>query len=282
MFDISWGEIFVVSAVGMAFTGRRDLPAACRFVGSQIGRVVGLLQGARARADQFAHQNELKQLQNEFRSGLRELDQVKMELAVAASSRGMIGRGLGVTTGSANRVAGGAIPLGNLTKPTGEAATTSTVTSTPVYSTGSLSTSSPGSSGLSPNVLTSILPQSRRRNNSNLDLFDFEVSHSESSNDSVEGSPSGVTNMECAVIQEEWEKQGIGFRAVAEQGQWNHTSNSTSWDTNKATGSELLEYLERQCLIFDQYDRAIAKEDRALRERMIQKNEVKEKGVDKD
>ncbi|KAG7336483.1 hypothetical protein IV203_027532 [Nitzschia inconspicua] len=290
MFDISLGEIFVVSAVGMALTGRRDLPAACRFVGSQIGRVVGLLQGARARADQFAHQNELKQLQNEFRSGLRELDQVKMELAVAASSRGMIGRGLGVTTGSANRVAGGAIPLGNLTKPTGGAATTSPVTSTPVYSTGSLSTSSPGSSGLSSSVLTSILPQSRRSdllppttgNNSNLDLFDFEVSHSENSNDSVEVSPSGVTNMECAVIQEEWEKQGIGFRAVAEQGQWNYTSNSPSWDTNKATGSELLEYLERQCLIFDQYDRAIAKEDQALRERMIQKKEEKEKGVDKD
>eukprot|EP00536_Pseudo-nitzschia_multiseries_P005858 jgi/Psemu1/191709/e_gw1.118.116.1 len=87
MFDVSWGEIAVLGAVGIAVTGKRDLPTACRFVGHQLGRVVGLLQGARARADRFAHHNELRALQNELRSGLRELDHVKTELAVAASSR---------------------------------------------------------------------------------------------------------------------------------------------------------------------------------------------------
>ena len=104
MFDISWGEIAVLGAVGVAVTGKRDLPNACRFVGHQLGRVVGLMQGARARADRFAHHNELKALQNELRSGLRELDQVKTELAVAASSRGVMGNSLGAMTKSANRI----------------------------------------------------------------------------------------------------------------------------------------------------------------------------------
>ena len=39
VFDsISWGEVIVVGAVGVAITGRKDLPKACRMVGTQIGR----------------------------------------------------------------------------------------------------------------------------------------------------------------------------------------------------------------------------------------------------
>lgn len=70
-------------------TGRKDLPAACGLVGSQLGCIMGLLQGARARDNQYTAQNERKQLQNESRSGLRELDQVRTELAIAASTQGM-------------------------------------------------------------------------------------------------------------------------------------------------------------------------------------------------
>lgn len=103
MFETSWGEIIVCAGLCMAVIGRKDLPSASRFVGSQVGRVVGLLQGARIRADRFAGQNELRQLQNELRAGLRELDAVKAEIAVAASSRGTIGRQLGATVASANR-----------------------------------------------------------------------------------------------------------------------------------------------------------------------------------
>lgn len=103
MIDISWGEIAVVFGVGMFFIGKKDLPNAARVVGTQIGRVVGLLQGARARADRFAAQNELKQLQNELRSGLRELDAVKSELAVSMSGQGLVGRGLGAMVPAVNK-----------------------------------------------------------------------------------------------------------------------------------------------------------------------------------
>lgn len=290
MFEISWGEIFVVGAVGIAMTGRRDLPAACRFVGTQLGRVVGLLQGARARADQFAHQNELKQLQNEFRSGLRELDQVRMELAVAASSQGMIGRGLGATTASANRVGRSVTPsvasshLATFPNSSVSPPTSSSATNVPVLS------------GLPPSVETSASlisnsPHATPTKNDStkkavpsMDLFDFHVvedKDDKSTSDKDATSPSVVTHTERAVMEEEWEKQGIGFRAMAEQGQWKPPISShgstTSWDTSKATGSELLEYLERQCLIFDQYDRAVAKEDRAVQERMLQKQKQEPK-----
>ncbi|KAI2509878.1 zinc-RING finger domain [Fragilaria crotonensis] len=89
----------------MYFIGRKDLPRAARFAGTQTGRIVGLLQGARVRADRFAAQSELRQLQNELRSGLRELDAVRSEVAVAVSSQGMVGRGLGSMVPGANREA---------------------------------------------------------------------------------------------------------------------------------------------------------------------------------
>jgi Sec-independent protein translocase protein TatA len=73
MIDVSWGETFVILGISIAAIGRKDLPKASRFFGNKVGRVVGLLQGARARADRFAQKNELNALQNELRSGLREL-----------------------------------------------------------------------------------------------------------------------------------------------------------------------------------------------------------------
>lgn len=62
--------------------GRKDLPKASRFFGNKVGRLVGILQGARARADRFAQTNELHALQNELRSGLRELVSCGISLTV--------------------------------------------------------------------------------------------------------------------------------------------------------------------------------------------------------
>ena len=94
----------MVTGVGFALVGKKDLPRVFHTCGTQVGRLVGLLQGARARADRFSSNNELRQLQNEFRSGLREIDAVRSELAVSMSSRGVVGKGLGTMVPSANRV----------------------------------------------------------------------------------------------------------------------------------------------------------------------------------
>lgn len=115
MFDVSWGELAVVTGIGLALIGRKDLPRAANVAGTQLGRIVGLLQGARARADRFAAQSELKQLQNELRSGLRELDAVKSEFAVSISGSGMMGRSLGAVTPNVN--ARKRLPLDASTRP---------------------------------------------------------------------------------------------------------------------------------------------------------------------
>jgi Sec-independent protein translocase protein TatA len=268
MFDVSWGELFVVAAVGVALTGKKDLPAACRFAGTQVGRLVGILQGARARADQFAQHNELRQLQNELRSGLRELDQVKMELAVAASSRGVLGRSLGATTPSANRLApgggGGGGPVPRLPPPP----------------------------AVPPALTSSGTPPSSLAGSGEGLKFDFHVMND---NDSCRGgqpaqegrgplfSPTlpPAVQTERAVVEEEWEKQGIGFKARAEQGTWDAShrqAGSGGWDTSRATGSELLEHLERQCLIFDQYDRVVGEKDAEIQNRI---DRIRQQNADK-
>lgn len=180
MFDTgtSWGEIFVATGLCMAIVGRKDLPKAARFVGEQTGRVVGLLQGARIRADRFAAQNELRQLQNELRAGLRELDAVKAEIAVAASSKGTIGRTLGATVPSANRMA---VPAENVGGSGSTAFSAGNVASTAV---GNVTTTAPPTRDM---TLTAVRPLAPR------------------------------SQAVAAVAEDEWEKQGIGFVSRAEQ-----------------------------------------------------------------
>ncbi len=276
MFDISWGEIAILGAVGVAVTGKRDLPNACRFVGHQLGRVVGLMQGARARADRFAHHNELKALQNELRSGLRELDQVKTELAVAASSRGVMGNSLGAMTKSANKI-----------KPNLASTNNNATWKTPQTQ---LASSLQNHSAVASAPLAK--DSSQGKNAMSLSDFDFHVDETprKESTDSLQDPPhqavheaelSPALQSERAVMEEEWTKQGIGFKAQAELGSWNQdTANNDESivDTTRATGSELLEHLERQCLIFDQYDRVVGEQEREMEQRVERiQNERKKK-----
>lgn len=231
MFDVSWGELFMIGVAGAALAGRKDLPSACRYAGTQLGRIVGLLQGARARADRFAGNNELQQLQNELRSGLRELDQVKTELAVAASTQGMFGRTLGATTASANRVVNRTV----------------TAATTP--------STSKNRSQFNPPV--------RITNNNIQDLAMSPPPHQLPSISRSDLPP--VAQTERAVMEDEWQKQGIGFRSRAEQGVWMGNSDS---EGSPKTGSELLENIIKHNLIFDQYDRVVGEQEAQMQERV--------------
>ena len=253
VFDsISWGEIFIVGAVGVAITGRKDLPKACYMVGEQMGRVVGLLQGARAKADQFAANNELRQLQNELRSGLRELDQAKSELAIAASTQGIVGRALGTTTGLANQNNRNLSGISPSSSPPA-ISTPSRSSSFPPAS--SLATGGPGPSAASSTVIASATTT-------------IQPSSSSSS-------ASSHQTMERAVMEEEWEKRGIGFRSIAEQGVWmgggnNSTPASDGGAAGTNNGSELLANLIKENLIFDQYDRVVGEQESKMSERIEQ------------
>jgi Sec-independent protein translocase protein TatA len=262
MFDISWGEVFVVGAVGAALAGRRDLPTACRFVGSQLGRVVGLLQGARVRADRFTAQNEMRQLQNELRSGLRELDQVKTELAVAAS----MGRSLGTTTPSANRLKPASIP---------SAAATTTAAATK-NSSNSASKNSEIRYTIKTSPSATAMASSTPNNDDSL-IYSMDAATPHTGPTASELPP--VIQSERATMEEEWEKQGIGFRSRAEQGEWMAGSGSSSNMGEAKTGSELLENLIKQNLIFDQYDRVVGEQENEMQQR-IEKIKQKRGGVE--
>ena len=186
--------------------------AASRMLGRQVGRVVGVLQGARARADRFTADNELRQLQNELRSSLRELDTVRGELAVAATGSGLTGRGLGSMVPGANRTGTG----------TGAGAPT-TSTSTSSSSTSSPSTV-PNSNIISGSAVSSVAPTGH-------DYLAAARSAEASASTSTAGlggadpvaggNPLGLaprSQSVAAVAEEEWVKQGIGFTSRAERG----------------------------------------------------------------
>jgi Sec-independent protein translocase protein TatA len=220
MFDISWGEMFIVGVVGVSLVGRKDMPAVCHTVGYQLGRVVGLLQGFRQRADQFTSHHSLSKIQNELRSNLRELDQVKLELAIASSpTHSIVGRTLGPITNSANyNNNNNNIPSGG-----GVATTNNSNTS---YIQPSLSS-----------ISSSTQQQQQQQQQESI----------------------GVPPRERAVIEEEWYKQGIGFKSRAETDRNNRSGLKSA--------SEILENLQRQILIFDQYDVAMSNQSTAEQER---------------
>jgi Sec-independent protein translocase protein TatA len=242
MFNVSWGELAVLAGISLAVIGRRDLPKVAYMAGTQVGRVVGLLQGARARADRFAAQSELKQLQNELRSGLRELDAVKSELAVSMSPSAMIGRTLGPMTSNANNISRASI-MPQQQSPMSEMKYTAT-TSEMNYGSG----------------------------NSNSEISQAPI-HSSSPPLSV-GAPmdqsfmsqSAINQSSLAVAEQVWTNQGIGFSSAAERGVGLASSN-TGYNRDQA-GSVILSKLLQESLIFDQYDRIVAEQNAALQSKV--------------
>jgi hypothetical protein len=200
-------------------------------------------------------------LQNELRSGLRELDQVKTELAVAASTQGMMGRTLGATTASANR------NTNSRATATTSAATTATTTTTwqTKYRSASLppaTSSSAAATRIPSTTSTTTTISSQQQQQQQQQQYTL---------------PPAIQT-ERAVMEDEWEKQGIGFRSRAEQmgTNNNNNNNNTSSSDNTKTGSELLEHLIKQNLIFDQYERVVGEQEAQMQERM--ESFQKEKG----
>lgn len=232
MFDVSWTEVLVVGGIGLAVIGPRDLPKAAHTLGASVGRIVGLLQGARARADQFAAQSELQQLQNELRSGLRDLDAVKAEMAVSMSPGRMIGRDLGRMTG--NAVASRMAPH-QLAAPSPHGSTGSIMNTS---STATLSRLPPSSSANDP-----------LHNTSAPEAFDSRP---------LPMSTSTLFQTQAAAAEAEWAQKGIAFQSTAEK---RH---------NDDAGSVQLAHMLQQSLLFDRYDQAVAEQDASLQSKVEQ------------
>jgi hypothetical protein len=184
--------------------------------------------GARARADRFASQSELKQLQNELRSGLRELDAVKSELAVSMSPSAMMGRTLGPMTANADNISRASI--------------------------------SPQQ-----NLLQSSLSGKAHQSEMSSDSANKSLSISQTpqpTSDQHFMSQSSINQSSLAVAEQVWANQGIGFASAAERGIG--LSSSNSGYNHENSGSVVLSKLLQESLIFDQYDRIVAEQNAAL------------------
>lgn len=236
MIEVSWGELFVVTGLGFALIGKKDLPRAAGFVGNRIGRIVGLLQGARARADTFAQQSELNQLHSELRAGLRELDAVKSEMAVAMSSRSSRGFDMSRTVVQApqqQQAPPSSAPM-QIETPTSPTSAASISPSTPLQS-----TDTPSRAGIE------------------------QIPAAEQASRSLPPKSQTV----AAVAEEEWEKQGIGFRSRAERGVGLGYAEEQANDP-LTSGSSILNNIIVQNLIFDQYDRVVQEQDSILQSKI--------------
>ena len=264
MFDVSWGEIGVLTGLGLVLIGRRDLPLASHALGKQLGRIVGLLQGARLRADRFATDHQLKALQNEFRSGLRELDAVKAELAGAMMSNS---RGIGATVpGVDRRKTSAAMAMGaGAASSAGVAAgmASSLQTSGQQVALAGMPLSPPPTEGINNNMGAEYLAAAQEaeaasQNNPPISTLDETISHNLAPR----------SQSIAAVAEEEWEKQGIGFQSIAERGKFGDISLDRTANSDVRGGATILSNFIRQSLIYDQYERTVREQDDALRSRV--------------
>ena len=234
-------------------------------LGRQVGRVVGVLQGARARADRFTTDNDLRQLQNELRSSLRELDTVRGELAVAASGSGLMGKGLGTMVPGANRISSSG----------GE----SSLNRGPSIHAGNGPNIGLPNTGIGSGVAIAS-SDSPTGHDYLAAARSAEATASDSGVQLGGTSPLGLaprSQSVAAVAEEEWSKQGIGFVSRAERGTgaWEGMVGSdkgsdaggSSISGQTAGGAVLLADVIQQSLIFDQHDRAVREQEEALAQR---------------
>ena len=215
-------------------------------------------------------------MQNEFKSGLRELDAVKAELAgsMMSSNRGIGGmmsqghnntNNLGALTSNVDRKKTSMVGEGSM-KPAGGLQS---------------------SSGHIVGVGGGIIPQSSSSTTNNMGAE--YLAAAQQAEESLQGNnnnsaPIATTatilaprsQSVAAVAEEEWEKRGIGFKSIAERSggiQQQHsgldsTTSSSGGSIGVGGGSVILSNYIRQSLIYDQYERTVREQDEALRSRV--------------
>ena len=175
------------------------------------------------------------QLRNELRSGLRELDAVRGELAMASSSHGIIGREFGRT--------------GRLSPPSTSKSISSSVS---MPNSNNITTTTAGMS----NQISQLSAATAINPSSSSSSPEINIPKTISTIPSLLASKSRSI---AAVAEEEWPNQGIGFRSRAEIGINNKHDNS---------GSMILADVIKESLIYDQYQRVVTEQDDILKSKM--------------
>ncbi|CAB9517634.1 RING finger ubiquitin ligase [Seminavis robusta] len=267
MIEISWGEAVVVMGVTFAVIGRKDLPRFAGYLGRGVGRTVGLLQGARQRAEAYAQETELKQLHQEFKSGLNELSAVRREVDTTMNpSRKMVGSRPPIQL--THETHGAASALSGIQTTTATAATTNNI----MAQMGNLAARNPstGTDALQSSIpqFSSLPPPNALPVSSSPEFQSSSSSPQPSNNSSIRQLPPESQTI-GAVAEEEWEKQGMGFRSRAERGAGlGYTDDQANDPLN--SGSSILANVYKQNLIHDQYDRVTQYQESLLTQQQEQ------------
>ena len=72
MFDISFGEIFIIVVAGLIIIGPRQLPQTARFLGHMVSRIQRQISGVKSEIRREMELEDLKNIQREYETAARE------------------------------------------------------------------------------------------------------------------------------------------------------------------------------------------------------------------
>lgn len=73
MFNISFGEIFIIAVVGLIIIGPQRLPETARFVGHMLGRVQRQVAGVKSDIRREMDLEDLKNIKREYEDASRQV-----------------------------------------------------------------------------------------------------------------------------------------------------------------------------------------------------------------
>ncbi|CAM9870584.1 unnamed protein product, partial [Discosporangium mesarthrocarpum] len=83
MLDISFGELIVIGSATLLILGKKDMPLVFRMLGRGLGKVSGMVQGARIKMNDMSEGSELLKLQQEIRASIDDVKTIRAEVAMA-------------------------------------------------------------------------------------------------------------------------------------------------------------------------------------------------------